>query len=104
MADFGADEMVDLKAVEASAAEGPSPLRERLLPPDRALTGLAEVCLDEAAALRFCGGQAVAAGDAGVRGLARVYGAEQVFLGVGEISADGRIAPRRVFGRPGGNP
>jgi tRNA pseudouridine55 synthase len=104
VAHFGADEMVDLKAVEASAAEGPSPLRESLLPPDRALTGLAEVCLDEAAALRFCGGQAVAAGDSGVHGLARVYGAGHVFLGVGEIAGDGRIAPRRVFGRPGGNP
>ena len=104
VADFGAEEMIDLRAVEASAAEGPSPLRESLLPPDRALAGLAEVCLDEAAALRFCGGQAVAAGDAGRQGLARVYGAEHVFLGVGEISGNGMIAPRRVFGRPGGNP
>ena len=104
VADFGADEMVELKALEASAAEGPTPLRESLLPPDRALTGLAEVCLDEAAALRFCGGQAVAAGDTVIHGLARVYGAEHVFLGVGEISGNGSIAPRRVFGRPGGNP
>jgi len=104
VADFGADEMVELKALEASAAEGPAPLRESLLPPDRALTALAEVCLDEADALRFCGGQAVAAGDTGVHGLARVYGAEHVFLGVGEISGNGRIAPRRVFGQPGGNP
>jgi tRNA pseudouridine55 synthase len=104
VAHFGTDEMVDLNAVEASAAEGPRPLRESLLPPDRALTGLAEVCLDEAAALRFCGGQAVAAGDSGIHGLVRVYGEERVFLGVGEISNDGRIAPRRVFGRPGGNP
>lgn len=104
VAEFGAHEMVDLKAIEASAAEGPGPLRESLLPPDRALTGLGEVCLDAAAALRFCGGQAVAAGDAGIAGLARVYGAEHVFLGVGEISGDGKIAPRRVFGQPGGNP
>ena len=104
VADFGADEMVELKALEASAAEGPTPLRESLLPPDRALTGLAEVCLDEAAALRFCGGQAVAAGDTGIHGLARVYGEEHVFLGVGEVAGNGRIAPRRVFGRPGGNP
>ena len=104
VADFGSDEMVELKALEASAAEGPTPLRESLLPPDRALTELAEVCLDEAAALRFCGGQAVAAGDTGIHGLARVYGAGHIFLGVGEMSGNGRIAPRRVFGRPGGSP
>ena len=39
VAEFGADEMVDLKAIEATAAEGPGPLRESLLPPDRALAG-----------------------------------------------------------------
>jgi len=104
VAEFGADEMVDLKAIEATAAEGPGPLRESLLPPDRALAALGEVCLDAAAALRFCGGQSVAAVDAGIAGLARVYGADHVFLGVGEISGDGKIAPRRVFGQPGGNP
>ena len=104
VADFGAGEMVDLKAVEDAAAETPAALRESLLPPDRALTGLPEVTLSAEDAERFRGGQAVQARAADVCGLARVYGAERVFLGVGEIAGDGRIAPRRVFGRPGGNP
>jgi tRNA pseudouridine55 synthase len=104
VADFGAGEMVDLKAVEDAAAETPAALRESLLPPDRALTGLPEVTLGAEDAERFRGGQAVQARAADVCGLARVYGAERVFLGVGEIAGDGRIAPRRVFGRPGGNP
>lgn len=104
VADFRAEEMLDLKTVEETAAEGPTPLRERLLPPDRALTALPEVNLDEAGAERFCGGQPVSAGKPETAGLARVYGAEHVFLGVGEMSGDGRIAPRRVFGRPGGRP
>jgi tRNA pseudouridine55 synthase len=104
VADFGADEMVDLNAVELSAAEGPSPLRDCLLPPDRALAGLPEVRLDAANAERFCGGQPVAAGNSDSAGLTRVYGEEQVFLGVGELCGDGKVAPRRIFGRPGGNP
>ena len=104
VADFGADEMVDLNAVELSAAEGPSPLRDCLLPPDRALAGLPEVRLDAAKAERFCGGQPVAAGNSDSAGLTRVYGEEQVFLGVGELCGDGKVAPRRIFGRPGGNP
>ncbi len=104
VADFRADEMVDLKAVEESAAEGPADLRERLMPPDRALTALPEVCLDGPAAERFCVGQAVTAGESESSGLARVYAEEHVFLGVGELMENGRIAPRRVFGRPGGNP
>ena len=104
VADFRADEMVDLAVMEESAAEGPERLRERLLPPDRALEALPEVSLDDARAERFCGGQPVTAGATGPEGLARVYGEEQVFLGVGEFCGDGRVAPRRIFGRPGGNP
>ena len=103
VADFRAEEMVDLEAVEESAVEDPGKLRERLMPPDRALTGLPEVCLDGPAAERFCGGQPVAAGETGSAGLARVYGEEHLFLGVGELLGDGRVAPRRVFGRPVNN-
>jgi len=102
VADFRAEEMVDLKAVEESGAEGPGQLRESLMPPDSALAGLPEVCLDGVDAERFCGGQPVAAGEGDATGLARVYGAEHVFLGVGELLGDGRLAPRRVFGRPRG--
>ena len=103
VADFGAGEMVDLQAIEDAAAEAPGALRESLLPPDRALTGLPEVAVDAADAERFRGGQAIKADAGGVNGLARVYGVEHVFLGVGELSGDGRLAPRRVFGRPPGN-
>jgi tRNA pseudouridine55 synthase len=104
VADFRADEMVELSAVEETAARGPLPLRERLMPADRALTGLPEVCLDGARAERFLGGQPVPADEPEGKGLARVYGEEQDFLGVGELCGDGRVAPRRVFGRRGGNP
>ena len=104
VADFVAGEMVDLETVEEAAAGTPEALRERLLPPDRALTGLPAVTLPEADAERFRGGQAVTLDTAAAVGLVRVYGAQHVFAGVGEISGDGRIAPRRVFGRPGGNP
>ena len=102
--DFPVGEMIDLQAAEELAADGPEPLRERLLPPDRGLGGLPRVCLDGERARKFCGGQPVAASEPGAPGLARVYGEEQVFLGVGELTGDGRVAPRRVFGRPSGNP
>jgi tRNA pseudouridine55 synthase len=99
VADFRVEEMVDLEAVEEAAVEDPDKLRERLMPPDRALTGLPEIRIDGPAAERFCGGQPVAAGGTGSAGLARVYGEEHLFLGVGELLGDGRVAPRRVFGR-----
>jgi tRNA pseudouridine55 synthase len=95
--DFRAEDMLDLKGIEAAAADGPGPLRERLLPPDRALARLPELSLENALAAKFCGGQAVP-GAATVRsGLARVYDENRKFLGVGELSVDGMIAPRRVF-------
>lgn len=104
VAAFGADEMLDLKTLEQTAADGPAPLRQSLLPPDRALAGLPEVTLAAADAARFCGGQAVQAASGPLRGLVRVYGGEQGFLGVGEISGNGAVAPRRIFLRREGNP
>jgi tRNA pseudouridine55 synthase len=104
VAEFGADEMVDLESLEQTAADGRAPLRESLLPPDRALTGLPEVTVTASDAERFCGGQAVPAVAGPSQGLVRVYGEKQDFLGVGEISGNGTVAPRRVFGRQAGNP
>jgi tRNA pseudouridine55 synthase len=95
--EFRAEDMVDLKGAEAVAAEGPELLREQLLPPDRALAGMPDISLRQESAAKFCGGQVVAVDAAGQTGLARVYGENREFLGVGELSGDGKVAPRRVF-------
>ncbi len=97
--DFRAEDMVDLASAELAAEFGPEALRESLLPPDTALVALPKCQIDEEAAIRFCGGQAVSAGTAdSMTGRVRVYsdGGRQ-FLGVGELDADGTIAPRRIF-------
>lgn len=95
---FRAADMLDLECLEAAAAEDVVALRERLLPADVALQGLAAVDIDAAAGSKFSGGQAVEAGaSGGIRGLVRVYGRNKQFLGVGELAEDGRLAPRRVF-------
>lgn len=101
---FSAEDMLDLAAVEALARESQPALRERLLPPDVALTDFPPVCLDERAALRFSGGQAVTVTAGNGAGLARVYGAGHRFLGVGELVGDGQLAPRRIFLMPVKNP
>ena len=98
VADFDSGDMLDLVRAEAVAADGPEALRERLLPPDRALVSLPLFGLDADASARFCGGQAVVAPSAdGMTGLARVYGGENQFLGVGEYDGSGLLLPRRVF-------
>jgi len=96
---FEADKMLDLNAAEAVAEAGPEALRGQLLPADRALAQLPEVALDAASAANFRLGQAVSVDARETRGLARVYGPSGAaeFLGVGELTGDGQLAPKRVF-------
>ena len=101
---FRAEDMLDLSAVKALAEGGQAALRERLLPPDVALKGFPPVSLDENAGTRFQDGQAVSVAEKSRKGLARVYGAGEQFLGVGEFVDDGHLAPRRVFVDPLKNP
>lgn len=95
--DFTDATMLDMAAVEALAEQGLESLRAELLPADVALSRMPALTISEDDALRFCGGQAVSADIAGQTGLARVYSASKRFLGVGEIAAEGMLAPRRVF-------
>jgi tRNA pseudouridine55 synthase len=95
--DFRAEDMLDLASIEARVDADRDGFRAGLLGPDVALTGFPAVELEMSEGERFSGGQAVrVAADAGT-GLARVYEAGSRFLGVGELSGDGWLAPRRVF-------
>jgi tRNA pseudouridine55 synthase len=90
--------MLDMAEVEGLAAKGREVLRERLVAPDRALRAMPEVRLAAAdEALRFRAGSAVEAPERANAGLVRVYGETGEFLGVGELGADGQVAPKRVF-------
>ena len=89
--------MIDLAAVEAGVDDDREGFRDSLLGPDVALTGFPAIELDVSEGERFSGGQAVQVVADGVTGLARVYQAGGRFLGVGELSGDGMLAPRRVF-------
>ncbi|MGB5629755.1 MAG: tRNA pseudouridine(55) synthase TruB [Woeseiaceae bacterium] len=94
---FRAEDMQDLASVEAQAEQDREALRDSLLAPDVALTGFSRVDIDPEAGQKFCGGQAVRAAAAKENGLVRVYVAGGRFLGVGELSEEGWLAPRRVF-------
>ncbi len=98
--DFEAAQMHDLGTLEAAAEDGPAALLSHLLPPDVALSGYPDVTVTTDAGARFCGGMAVrpAAVAAGPpAGLVRVYSDEPRFLGLGEVTGGGEIAPKRVF-------
>jgi len=95
--DFRAADMLDLEGAEQLAASGPEALRGRLQPADVALAGWPECQLDAGAGERFSGGQAVQTDVAGKDVFIRVYGENRRFLGVGELTGEGTVAPRRVF-------
>lgn len=101
VAGFEASDMVEMSAAEALVDAGPEPLRERLLRPDAALSGLPDIAVDEEAAARFRSGQAVAAAAPVADGLVRVYGpgGNEDFLGVGVVAGGSSVAPKRVFAR-----
>ncbi|HKA39483.1 MAG TPA: tRNA pseudouridine(55) synthase TruB [Burkholderiales bacterium] len=67
-----------------------------LLPPDTLVLSLPRLDLDMTEAGRILRGQAVQHDGAGETGLARIYGPDQAFLGVVEITSPGRILPRRL--------
>lgn len=67
-----------------------------LLPPDSLVAALPRCELDAEQARRLSHGQAVEAAAVDTRGLARIYGPDRRFLGVGEVVEPGRIVPRRL--------
>ena len=94
---FESDDMLDLRCAEEWAMNAPEQLARRLLPPDVALASWPAVRIPADAAQRFSGGQEVDVPEPEKSGLVRVYEDDKRFLGVGEVSPGGRLAPRRVF-------
>jgi tRNA pseudouridine55 synthase len=70
-----------------------------LLPADALVASLPRVDLDAAGTRRLSQGQPVENREAQTRGLARIYGPGQEFVGVAEVTAPGRIVARRLTAR-----
>lgn len=67
-----------------------------LLPMDHIVTDLPSVQLNEEMGFFLRRGQAVLVPKAPTHGCVRLYGRQSVFMGIGEVLDDGRIAPRRL--------
>ncbi len=80
------------------ADEAPAALWARVRPPESALAGWPSVRLDIAEARAFVHGQAVAAGAAGpAGGHVAVHDGGGRLLGVGQVTAEGRVRPLRIL-------
>ena len=85
--------LLSLPTMEQRAAAGG--LRDALIPPDRALTELASVTLEETDAGRFVHGMPVDV--AAPPGPVRVYAPGGGFLGIGSRDGSARLCPQRLF-------
>ena len=94
---FREEDMLDLGNAEKLAENEPELLKQRLLAPDEALGAMPAVSIEAEREGPFVRGQAVTVEADAPGGEVRVYGAEEQFLGVGELGIDGTLAPRRIF-------
>jgi tRNA pseudouridine55 synthase len=90
-------EMSRIDRLEALAAEGLAELDKVLRPADTALAGWPMVVLDTLQARRLSQGQRIPADAGWPAGRVRLYGPEQVFLGVGNVLASGELKSQRLF-------
>jgi tRNA pseudouridine55 synthase len=85
-----------LTLAELERLRDPACRRQKLLAGDEALSHIPTVELSVNAAFYLCRGQSVRAADLPADGWVRLYSKDAGFLGVGTITEDGRVAPRRL--------
>ena len=76
--------------------------RQKMLTPiDSGLSHLPDISLSPDAAFYLCRGQAVRADGLPNNGEVRLYAKDAGFLGIGAVTDDGRVAPRRLIPQTG---
>jgi len=90
-------ELLTLDALRAEAEAGPEALDHHLLPIVSALAHWPQVRLSSDAAYYLRQGQAVVVPRAPTSGWLCLFADDGVFIGVGQVQDDGRVAPRRLF-------
>lgn len=97
VAAFEESGMVTMARIESGAANGYSGLDTLLMPADAAVADLPAVRLSASESFYLQRGNPVAAAR-GVRpGPVRLYADAQGFIGIGEATMDGQVAPRRLL-------
>ena len=97
VAPFEESGMVTMDRIEAVAAGGRSGLDALLLPADAAVPALPAVMLSASESFYLQRGNPVAAARGTRPGPVRLYAAAQGFIGIGEATNDGQVAPRRLL-------
>ena len=94
---YSTEGMISLDNLEAAAEADKYSTDALLKPVDSALLDWPEVCLSDDAAYYLKLGQAVQVPKAPTSGWVRLYSKDGLFLGVGFIQEDGKVAPKRLL-------
>lgn len=94
---FEGRDMRTMEQLAELAESGPEALDAVLLPLDSAISDWPRVTLGKDASFYLQRGQPVAAPAVPGKGPVRIYEAESRFIGIGEVSPEGLIAPKRIF-------
>ena len=94
---FTEPQMMTFQSLEQRAREGQTALDECLLSADRALVAWPRVVVPLTLRGPFTNGRVVPADLDWPPGQVRAYSPDGEFLGIGEVTAHGSLAPRRVF-------
>ncbi|MAS82856.1 MAG: tRNA pseudouridine(55) synthase TruB [Legionellales bacterium] len=94
---FHETQMVTQSQLNVVAEGGLEQLDNLLLPMDSALTDMPKVLLKKDVVFYLCQGQTVVASGLPKSGKLRIYDQSSNFIGLGEVTQDGRIAPKRLI-------
>ena len=94
---YSDENMLTLPELEGIAEAGMRALDDLLLGIDSVVQDMPCVKLVDSVAYYLCQGQPVTVPRAPTRGMLRIYTGDDRFLGVGEVLADGRVAPKRLL-------
>jgi len=99
---FEEQDMVSMETLQQVFEEqGLCGLDQLLLPMDMGLNHWPAVHLGADSSFYIKQGQPVQVPKSPTEGYVRIYGADEKFIGVGEIDDDGLVAPRRLLANPG---
>jgi len=100
---FRASDLVSIEDLEAASGAGFAPLDAYLRPVDEVIADWPAVYLNRQESDYLRQGHAVNNRPGPESGLVRLYDESRLFLGIGEVRLDGRIAPKRLFPNAAGS-
>jgi tRNA pseudouridine55 synthase len=100
---FRASDLVRIEDLEAASESGFEQLDAYLRPVDEVIADWPAVYLNREESYYLRQGHSVNNRPGPDSGLVRLYDEGRLFLGIGEVSMDGRIAPKRLFANPAGS-